>query len=49
MVIITAGLRRKPDEPRLALINRNVDLFVDILSQAATAGLKKDADRARGL
>jgi L-lactate dehydrogenase len=27
VVIITAGLRRKPDEPRLALINRNVDLF----------------------
>jgi L-lactate dehydrogenase len=43
VVIITAGLRRKPDEPRLALINRNVDLFVDVLSQAATAGLKKNA------
>jgi L-lactate dehydrogenase len=43
VVIITAGLRRKPDEPRLALINRNVDLFVEILSQAASAGLKKDA------
>jgi L-lactate dehydrogenase len=43
VVIITAGLRRKPDEPRLALINRNVDLFVDILSQASSAGLKRDA------
>ncbi len=43
VVVITAGLRRKPDEPRLALINRNVDLFVDILSQASSAGLKKDA------
>jgi L-lactate dehydrogenase len=43
MVIITAGLRRKPDEPRLALINRNVDLFLDILAQASSAGLKRDA------
>src|SRR3954454_6289739 len=43
IVIITAGLRRKPDEPRLALINRNVDLFLDILSQAKSAGLKRDA------
>jgi L-lactate dehydrogenase len=43
VVIITAGLRRKPDEPRLALINRNVDLFVEILSQASSAGLKRDA------
>jgi L-lactate dehydrogenase len=43
MVIITAGLRRKPDEPRLALINRNVDLFLDILAQATSAGLKRDA------
>jgi L-lactate dehydrogenase len=43
VVIITAGLRRKPDEPRLALINRNVDLFLDILAQAKSAGLKRDA------
>ena len=43
VVIITAGLRRKPDEPRLALINRNVDLFVEILTQASSAGLKRDA------
>jgi L-lactate dehydrogenase len=43
MVIITAGLRRKPDEPRLALINRNVELFLDILGQATSAGLKRDA------
>src|SRR5438132_13144132 len=28
IVIITAGLRRKPDESRLDLINRNVDLFL---------------------
>ena len=30
-VVITAGLRRKPDESRLELINRNVGLFKQIL------------------
>lgn len=30
-VVITAGLRRKPDESRLELINRNVSLFKGIL------------------
>src|SRR5512139_3134035 len=30
LFIITAGLRRKPDESRLDLINRNVALFVQI-------------------
>jgi L-lactate dehydrogenase len=30
-VVITAGLRRKPDESRLELINRNVGLFKGIL------------------
>src|SRR5262245_44244356 len=29
--VITAGLRRKPDESRLELINRNVVLFLQIL------------------
>jgi L-lactate dehydrogenase len=42
-VIITAGLRRKPDESRLDLINRNVELFLDILGQVSAAGLKRDA------
>src|SRR6266853_5182902 len=28
VVVITAGLRRKPDESRLDLISRNVDLFL---------------------
>ena len=32
MYIITAGLRRKPDESRLDLINRNVSLFRQILA-----------------
>src|SRR5580698_4594049 len=41
-VVITAGLRRKPDESRLDLINRNVDLFSGILDQMKSAGLKEN-------
>ncbi len=41
--IITAGLRRKPDESRLDLINRNVSLFAQILQSIQTAGHKQDA------
>ena len=40
IVVITAGLRRKPDESRLDLINRNVDLFLTLLDQVKAAGLK---------
>jgi L-lactate dehydrogenase len=43
IVIITAGLRRKPEESRLDLINRNVDLFVGILNDVKKAGLKDNA------
>jgi len=43
LVCITAGLRRKPDESRLDLINRNVKLFLDILKHVTAAGLKRDA------
>jgi L-lactate dehydrogenase len=43
IVVITAGLRRKPDESRLDLINRNVDLFRSILGEMKKAGIKKDA------
>src|ERR1700746_2781670 len=39
VVVITAGLRRKPDESRLDLINRNVDLFRQLLDQVKSAGL----------
>lgn len=42
MIVITAGLRRKPDESRLDLINRNVELFRKILADIKKAGLKKD-------
>src|SRR5215467_4342347 len=43
VVVITAGLRRKPDESRLDLINRNVDLFLGLLEQIKSAGLKENA------
>lgn len=42
-IVITAGLRRKPDESRLDLINRNVALFRQILADIRKAGLKSDA------
>jgi L-lactate dehydrogenase len=38
--VITAGLRRKPDESRLDLINRNVSLFKTILASIKEAGHK---------
>lgn len=41
IVIVTAGLRRKPDESRLDLINRNVDLFLNLLEQMKQAGLRE--------
>lgn len=41
--IITAGLRRKPDESRLDLINRNVSLFRQILASIKEGGYKRDA------
>src|SRR6202030_3838825 len=43
IVVITAGLRRKPDESRLDLINRNVDLFLGLLDQVKSAGLKDNS------
>jgi L-lactate dehydrogenase len=43
MIVITAGLRRKPDESRLDLINRNVDLFLTILDQIKQVGIKDNA------
>jgi L-lactate dehydrogenase len=42
-VCITAGLRRKPDESRLDLINRNVVLFNGILDEMQKTGMRKDA------
>src|SRR3954469_17802308 len=43
LICITAGLRRKPDESRLDLINRNVELFLNILGQVKAAGVKREA------
>src|SRR4029079_15619668 len=43
LVMVTAGLRRKPDESRLDLINRNVELFLNILGSVKAAGLKREA------
>ena len=43
VICITAGLRRKPDESRLDLINRNTDLFVSILDEVNQAGPREDA------
>jgi L-lactate dehydrogenase len=44
VICITAGLRRKPDESRLALINRNVALFTSILAEIKSKGMKADAN-----
>ncbi len=43
IICITAGLRRKPDESRLDLINRNVSLFLGILESLKGTGMKKEA------
>jgi L-lactate dehydrogenase len=43
LICITAGLRRKPDESRLDLINRNVDLFLGILAEIRRVRHKPDA------
>src|SRR5450432_2562519 len=43
IICITAGLRRKPDESRLDLINRNVSLFLGIIKSLKEAGMKKEA------
>jgi L-lactate dehydrogenase len=42
VIVITAGLRRKPDESRLDLINRNASLFSSIVKDLKTAGLRND-------
>src|SRR5689334_7449852 len=43
LICITAGLRRKPEESRLDLINRNTDLFVGILAEIAKVGYRRYA------
>ena len=41
--IITAGLRRKPDESRLDLINRNVSLFSQILASMKETEIREES------
>lgn len=43
VVVITAGVRRKPDESRLQLINRNVALFREILARLGDVALDDEA------
>src|SRR5437899_12445506 len=43
LLLITAGLRRKPDESLLTLINRNLALLVQILDSIKSARLRKGA------
>jgi L-lactate dehydrogenase len=43
VICITAGSRRKPDESRLDLINRNVSIFRGILDDLKKNNLKRDA------
>jgi L-lactate dehydrogenase len=43
LIIHCAGLRRKPEESRLDLINRNVGLFRNLLEEINRAGWKEQA------
>ena len=43
VVIVSAGSRRKPDESRLDLMSRNLDLFRQILDSLRAAPLRSDA------
>jgi L-lactate dehydrogenase len=42
IIVVTAGLRRKPDESRLDLINRNVALFKTVLDEIKNAPVSSD-------
>jgi L-lactate dehydrogenase len=43
VIVITSGLRRKPDEERLALINRNAEMFRSIVKEIKAQKLNDDA------
>src|ERR1700730_12348255 len=43
LICITAGLRRKPDESPLDLLNRNVELFTNIRGEIQNPRHKPDA------
>jgi L-lactate dehydrogenase len=40
VICITAGSRRKPDESRLDLVNRNTSIFIEIMNNLKSAGIK---------
>jgi L-lactate dehydrogenase len=42
VVVVTSGLRRQPDEERLALMNRNAEMFRGIVKEIKNAKLKSD-------
>lgn len=42
MIVVTAGARRKPDESRLDLVNRNVSIFSSIMKDLKQAGPRED-------
>lgn len=42
VIVITSGLRRKPDEERLALINRNAEMFRGIIAEIKQRELRSD-------
>jgi len=43
VIVITAGSRRRPDESRLDLMNRNVSIFLGIVQDLVRNDLRKDA------
>ena len=43
VIVVTAGARRKPDESRLDLIDRNVSLFSSIMKDLKSAGPRSDS------
>jgi L-lactate dehydrogenase len=43
VIVITAGLRRKPEESRLVLMHRNVGLFREILTHLKQENFQEDA------
>jgi len=42
VIVITSGLRRKPDEERLALVNRNAEMFKGIVAEIKKQKISKD-------
>jgi len=43
LIVVTAGMRRQPHESRLDLASRNAVVFLEILNELKTVGLRQDA------